>query len=150
MVIEEEVVIEAPPPIVWAVLTGVDNWKEWNGVCGGARCLTPSGVAEGACISFILRPFLGIPIRISPEVVQCAPGREIIWKGSRLGVHAEHRFTLLETPEGSRLVSSETFHGLASSLGRLIFLPSRLHRLTERLLADVKRESEARARENRF
>jgi hypothetical protein len=144
MVIKEEIAINAPLPIVWSVFSCLEDWKSWNSVCRSSSFLEGSELSGGACISFVIHPFFGLPIRISPHIVKCEPGKEVVWKGARLGIHAKHQFTFHEENGGVRLVSAEEFHGLVSLMSTFIFLPSRLHRLTKKLLNSIKNESEAR------
>ena len=89
-----------------------------------------------------------LPIRIAPEVTHCDPGKKVIWKGGRLGIHAEHEFLFEETVGGVVLKSTEFFKGPMLVFARLMFLPSRLHALSLRLLDAIKEQSEARAVES--
>ncbi|MGD2187012.1 MAG: hypothetical protein PVI71_12830, partial [Desulfobacterales bacterium] len=58
-----------------------------------------------------------------------------------------HRFIFEESKASVRLISSETFSGPLLWLSKLIFIPKRLHRLTEQLMASIKKQAEACAAE---
>jgi hypothetical protein len=150
MVIREEIKIDAPLAVVWAVFTCLNDWDKWNVVCEGACLLgSPSpddagqAVSEGDSISFAIRPII-FPIRITPRVTKCIPHREIIWEGRRWGVVAGHTFSFREGDRGVVVTSTEKFGGFGLLLSRLALVPSRLHRLTRQLLFSLKREAEAR------
>ena len=98
---------------------------------------------EGDCVSFVISPLI-FPVRITPRIVKCAPGEEIVWVGSRFGIRAEHTFNFRESGSKVVLTSIETFRGAIAALSTFIFLPERLHRLVRELLASIKREAEAR------
>jgi hypothetical protein len=143
MIIREEIEIHAPLPLVWKVFSCVEDWQEWNPVCRSCRYVEGSEMSEGACVSFVIRPF-SVPIRISPRVVKWAPGRELVWEGERLGIHAVHAFTFREEKDKVILLSEEKFSGPFVWLGRLISLYFQLHQLTRKLLVSIKHEAETR------
>ena len=91
MIIEATIQINAPLQNVWDVFSDISNWDEWNPVCRECRFIEGNSLVKGACISFELSPVV-LPIRISPVVEHCEPGRKVVWSGSRMGIHAEHEF----------------------------------------------------------
>ena len=66
-----------------------------------------------------------------------------VWEGGRWGVFAVHRWRFVERPGGVRLESTETFGGPLMPIARLFGLQRRLHRLTERMLSQIRTQSEA-------
>ncbi len=144
MVIHEQIAVNAPLPVVWRVFTCLDEWNRWNSVCRDSCFLEGDEITEGACVAFTIRPF-SLPIRITPRVTRCDPGREVVWEGERLGIHAEHSFSFREEGGTVILTSVEEFSGPFATASALIALPSRLHHLTRQLLIAVKREAEKRA-----
>lgn len=141
MIIREDIEIYAPLPVVWQVFSCVGDWENWNSVCQSCQYVEGSEMSEGACISFVLRPF-ALPIRISPKITKCIPSREVVWEGERLGISAEHTFAFREEKDKVILLSIEKFRGPLIWLSRLILVPSRLHRLTKQLLITIKKEAE--------
>ena len=71
------------------------------------------------------------------------PGKVVIWEGRRFGVKAVHTFIFEEKQDGVRLTSSETFRGPLLWLSKLIFIPKRLHRLTQQMMTAIKNQAEA-------
>jgi hypothetical protein len=144
MQIREEIEIHAPLPTVWNIFSCIEEWEHWNTVCRSCCYMEGSALTAGSCIAFTIHPF-SIPIRITPKVIRCTPGKELVWEGSRLGVHAKHRFLFREEKDRVILTSIEVFRGLMARLSRLVLVPSRLHQLTRELLEAVKEEAESRS-----
>jgi hypothetical protein len=151
VIIEAEVTIQAPLPVVWNVFSQLDDWEKWNTACNSCRFTAGEELAAGACFTFVVKPII-FPVRVEPRVVSCDPGREVTWEGARLGIHAVHTWRFRETPGGVVLKSVETFKGPLLVLGYLVGVPRRLHRLTEQMLDQIRRQAEtcgaAPAREN--
>ncbi len=142
MVIEESIEIDAPLAVVWQVFSRMEDWESWNTVCENCCLVEGDKMAAGTCFTFTLRPY-HIPLTIAPEIVKCEPQKEVVWAGSRLGVHAEHRFTFQEKDGRVILTSAEHFHGLMLWISRLVRVPAKLHRLTRQLLLAIKTRAES-------
>lgn len=141
MIIRETIHIAASPATVWQVFSDIDNWRQWNPVCRECRLETGQAMETGACISFQLTPVF-FPIRISPLITRCLPAREVVWIGSKWGLHAEHTFLLKPESNGTRLESMERFSGWILPLLTLAGIPRRLHQLTRQLLETIKARAE--------
>jgi hypothetical protein len=141
VIIQAEVTIQAPLPVVWQVFSHLEEWKEWNTACNSCRFTAGEKLVEGACFTFVVKPII-FPVRVEPRVVSCEPGREVVWEGERLGIRAVHTWRFEEHAEGVVLKSTETFKGPLLVLGRLVGVPKRLHRLTVRMLDQIRRQSE--------
>lgn len=142
MIIEESIDIHAPLAVVWRVFSRMEDWEHWNTVCENCCLIEGDEMAPGTCFTFTLRPYR-IPLKIAPKIVTCEPAKEVVWAGSRLGVHAEHRFTFEERDGRVILTSVENFHGLMLWISRLIFVPAKLHHLTRKLLLAIKSQAES-------
>ncbi len=142
MLIEESVEIKAPLPLVWQIFSAMEDWQSWNSVCEDCCIISGEGMAEDTCFTFRMRPYY-LPIKVMPTITKCDPGKEVVWEGRRFGVQAVHRFIFEEKENSVRLTSSETFRGPLLWLSKLIFIPKRLHRLTQQLMASIKDQAEA-------
>lgn len=150
MLIREEIKIEAPRGVVWSVFTCLAHWDKWNTVCRAAflqdslsaEACAEKPISQGDCISFAIRPMI-FPVRITPRITRCIPEKEVVWEGSRFGIRAEHTFTFTEYEECVVVASTERLSGLGLLLSRLVFVPSRLHRLTREFLISLKKEAES-------
>jgi hypothetical protein len=142
MIIHEKIEIHAPLSVVWQVFSAIENWETWNSVCENCCVVGGNEMVKGSCITWTFRPYL-FPIKVSPRITKCDPEREVVWQGSRLGVKAVHTFTFEEKENTVILTSSEEFSGPLLGLYKLILLPSTVHRLTKRLMLEIKNQAEA-------
>jgi len=106
--------IDASPMAVWAVLTDLSRYPEWNPhIREGA-----GEVAAGNRLTLRMFPPKGRPVTIRPLVLAAEPGAEWRLLGGlpgifgRLVFSGEHRFALDAAGGGTRLVQSETFRGI--------------------------------------
>lgn len=107
-----EIEIEAPPAIVWDILTDLSSYSEWN-----PFIVESSGAVElGAKLVNRMQPPGGKAATFKPTVTAVESARHFEWLG-RLGLpglfDGRHRFELEPTPSGgTRLVHTEQFRGL--------------------------------------
>ena len=148
MIIKESIDIHAPLPVVWNVFAAMEDWQSWNPVIENCCIISGDGMAENTCFTFQMRPYY-LPIKVMPTITKCEPGKLVIWEGRRFGVQAVHTFIFEEIENAVRLTSSETFRGPLLWLSKLIFIPKRLHRLTQQLMASIKEQAEACAGETK-
>ena len=110
--VSTEIVIEAEPDDVWAVLTDLDNYADWNPFIVSAR----GRVAAGERLVNRMQPPGGKAMTFKPTVTAVEPGQTFEWLG-RLGLpgvfDGRHRFDLTRTPSGgTRVEHSEQFDGI--------------------------------------
>lgn len=129
--------IQAPPAVVWAVMTDAPAFLQWNSTLVKLEGL----IAKGQKIELISKV---APDRtFNLEISEFDPPKRMVWEdggGMFLGVR---HFTLLERGGGTVLAMSETYSGF--------FLESAEEEMPdftqsfETFAADAKRESERRA-----
>jgi len=102
--------IGAPPTQVWAILTDLGRYREWNPLFVEAA----GNVAVGQRITLRSRhPANGRLMTVKPRITVVEPGTELRWASSWPGlISGEHSFTLSAADGGTRLVQAETFRGL--------------------------------------
>jgi hypothetical protein len=83
-------------------------------------------MAPATCFSFTLRPYY-LPIKIIPQITRCKAGREVVWEGKRLGIHAVNRFDFQEADGEVVITSTEQFGGPLFFF-RLLFIRQHLLR----------------------
>jgi hypothetical protein len=94
--VNNDIVVDAPPPVVWAWLTHADRWPEWFPRAKNVRFESGGPVlGEGTVVVWEM---LGATIRVTVRRAE-APG-VLIWEGGAGGVHAYHAWLL--RPEGDR------------------------------------------------
>lgn len=99
-----ETVIPAPIEQVWAVLTDIPNWPDWNPDVQSAELhgeLTPG-------TAFTWKTGSGT-IRSTLQVVN-AP-HEIGWTGRLMGIHAVHVWQLKENGGETKVTTDESWEG---------------------------------------
>ncbi len=113
--------IAAPPATVWAVLTDLDRYAEWN-----PFVVSASGVAAvGERLKNRIQPPGGRAMTFKPTVTVADENETFEWLGRPLvpGLFdGRHRFELHPTDDGgTRLIHSEQFSGVLAR-----FMPSSL------------------------
>src|SRR5688572_2335739 len=97
-----EIVIDAPPERVWAVLTDFERYAEWNPFVQAVQ----GELTEGGRLRVRLVPPGGRAITMRPRVTAMDPGVAFEWLG-HLGVagifDGRHRFELRPTVGGTVL-----------------------------------------------
>jgi hypothetical protein len=112
-----EILIAAPPEVVWDVLVDFPRYPEWNPfiteITGTA--------AAGSRISVMIVAPGARGMRIRPVLLAVDRPRELRWKGA-LAFAAlftgEHSFVIEPHESGSRFIHSEKFTGLLVPLFR--------------------------------
>jgi hypothetical protein len=102
--------IDAPPMTVWAVLTDLGSYPDWNPLFREAS----GQVAVGSRIRLrSVHPANGRLMTVRPKITAADPGAELRWVAGLPGIiSGEHSFALTAAGGGTRLVQSETFRGL--------------------------------------
>jgi hypothetical protein len=105
--------IDAPPETVWAVLTDLDRYQDWNPLFREAS----GQVAVGNRIKLrSVQPANGRMMTVQPKITVADPGAELRWVASLPGIMSgEHLFKLTPADGGTRLEQSETFRGLLTA-----------------------------------
>ena len=105
--------IDALPEAVWAVLTDLGRYQEWNPLFREAS----GQVTVGSRIRLrSVHPANGRLMTVKPKITVADPGAELTWVASLPGIMTgEHRFTLTPANGGTRLEQSETFRGLLTA-----------------------------------
>ncbi|WP_369253972.1 SRPBCC family protein [Geodermatophilus amargosae] len=110
-ILTTEVHIAALRERVWAELTDLRAYPEWNPFIVRAE----GDVVRNGRLSLRMQPVGGRALTVRPRLLEVAPARELRWLG-RLGLpglmDAEHVFRLEPSGSGTRLVQEETFRGV--------------------------------------
>jgi hypothetical protein len=111
MELTTELIIAAPPEVVWSVLTDFAKYPEWN-----PFIVEIAGAAVvGSRLHVRILPPGTSGITMRPTIETIDPPRELAWRGSLAlaGLFSgTHRFVIEPHETGSNFVQSETFSGL--------------------------------------
>lgn len=108
---ETRAFIDAPPALVWALLSDPAEHQAWNPTLRRIE----GRFAAGERLRLTMATPTGGAITVQPEVLVADPGRELRWRG-RLGLprilDGEHYFRLAAENGGTRLIQGERFRGV--------------------------------------
>ena len=132
---KRQVLIEAPHERVWALLTDIGSWPEWQ---RGVSHVSIDGPIEpgtsfrwkagGFSITSTLREVI-VPSRIA-------------WAGKAIGLRALHAWHLRSMAGGTLVETAESFNGPLTRLLKPL-MQRMLDRAIDEGLEDLKREAEA-------
>jgi len=101
--------IDASPLRVWAILTDLSRYQDWNPLFREAA----GEIAVGRRIFLRAYPAGGRPMKLRPTITAADAGANLGWAARLPGIlSGEHRFTLRPGNGGTLVVQSETFRGL--------------------------------------
>ena len=110
--IRTEIEIAAPVTKVWSILTGFDNWKEWNPIVNQASGVAPPGskLSMTMCCGDGKEGNKYMPVVTNVEDPKSFRWRAIMMAGFLFT--NDKVFELEETGPGTRLVHIEAFSGI--------------------------------------
>ncbi|MBW8243679.1 SRPBCC domain-containing protein [Muricauda oceani] len=116
MEIKTQIIVNAPPNKVWAVLMDFENYPDWNSFI---KRITGKPKVGGQILVSIVSPE-GRHMTFKPTVLVFEHNKEFRWLGKLWfkGVFdGEHTFELVDNGNGTTIFNhSETFRGLLVSL----------------------------------
>lgn len=110
-VAHSELEIDAPPDVVWGVLTDIAAWPSWNAEVKRAALEGP--LAAGTSFRWKAGPGT-----IVSTVQRVEPPRVIAWTGRTLGIEAVHVHRLEPHGSSTLAMSEESWDGLPVRLLR--------------------------------
>jgi hypothetical protein len=100
--------IDAPPAAVWAVLTDLARYREWNPLFPDAS----GDLVAGRRIMLRRARGGGFPATIRPRLTALTADTELSWESRLPGlISGQHRFSLKPANGGTLVLQSETFSG---------------------------------------
>ena len=142
--LRSDIEIEAPPVVVWSVLTDLDSYADWNPFVVSSQ----GSVAVGEKLTNRMQQPGGKAMTIRPKVTEVEPERVFEWLG-HIGFpgvfDARHRFEIEPTSTGSRFTQSEAFNGVLVRLMKKS-LDTKTMRGFEAMNTALKTRAEAQAR----
>jgi hypothetical protein len=129
--------IDAPPKVVWDVLTDFGRWPEWNPEVKSMSFDGP--LAPGSEFRWKAGPGT-----IVSTLEELEPPRFVRWRGRTMSIKAIHEWRLDARDGGTRVETEESFAG---TLARLLrgMLQKTLDKSLDEGLEHLKREAERRA-----
>lgn len=109
LVARQEIMIAARREKVWALLTDIERWPEWQSDVSSARLEGP--LAPGTVFRWKAK---GLGITSTIEMVEGE--KRVGWTGDSLGMKAVHIWTLEQQTSGTRVITEESLSGWLASL----------------------------------
>ncbi len=114
-----EIHIEAPPEMVWALLSDIDRWSSWQPDIATARLTGP--LAPGSTFKW-----KSAGTGVSSTLAEVDPPRRLGWTGRAMGARAKHVWMLEPQGSGTTVTTQESFEGLV-----VVLLKKRMQRLLD-------------------
>ncbi len=102
-----EIAIAAAPDAVWAVMSDPRREPAWMRAVASAEFLGAAGYAVGARMRRRGR-FLGKAMAWASEIVECVPGRRLVFRHVAGSVRGESRWEIASADGGSRVRLAST------------------------------------------
>lgn len=113
------VIVAAEPPAVWARLTEVASWPDWNPACVSAHA--PNVFAAGQRLRLEMRLPRGRAFWTSPVLTDLDQPRRLAWETCALGLRAPTVTTLAPHADGTLVTLTSESHGPLGFTYRLTF-----------------------------
>jgi hypothetical protein len=135
---EGRIEVDAPIDTVWAVLVGFAEWPSWSSGVSSVRIDAPP--APGVRFRWKSGPGT-----IKSVIEKLDAPRAVAWRGTTVGIKADHAWQLAATAAGTGTVvtTQEAWHGLVVRFLRRSIQPT-LQRSIDDFLAGLKDEAERR------
>lgn len=136
--IHNQIEIQAPPEVVWAILIDASKWPDWyegakNVKVEGGGKLQPNRVFgwETMGMSF------------NSRVQEFVPGERLSWLSEKKQIQGYHAWYIEPTRQGCLLVTDEAQNGWLTFFEK-VFQPNKLIKLHNTWLIEIKRKAEGR------
>lgn len=137
--IEHRIGVQAPASEIWAMVSDLSRWGEWN----PAYPEISGRVAIGEPVRFTFAPPGGKPRSATGVIVDWVPNAQLVWALKLMGgLIRTTRYIEIEvlTETGCILANGERFDGLGASL-----LPKGMRRQVHQAFAGMNEAAKARA-----
>ena len=128
--------IDAPPDVVWEILSDIEHWSQWNPDIASAKLEGP--LAPGTRFTWKAGPG-----NITSVLAEVTPTELMAWKGKSFGVRAVHLWRLESNGQGTILRTDESMEGIPARLFRRS-LEKTLQKALASGLSAAKKEAERR------
>ncbi len=82
VVVQESIVIGAPPEAVWRLFSQIEQWPQWNPACIEAAYLSGTPWAAGSKFRYTIKQGRG-KRRYKPTIVESKPPELVVWQVPR-------------------------------------------------------------------
>ena len=115
--IKTEIVIDAPPPKVWSIISDINNWQEWSPIIKGSH--GTASVGSELTITMIGKEEGQDGPKYNPIITELEEPSYLRWRAHMLTGFIftnDKIIELEETSSGTRLIHKELFKGLLAPI----------------------------------
>ena len=136
--VHNEIEVAASPEAVWRELIRAEAWPEWYEGATDVRVVgSESGeLAHGASIEWRT-----MGLGFTSVIHEFEPPYRLAWESRRADITGYHAWLIVPTEAGCRVITDESQFGLLA-YAQIVFQPSKLRRLHDVWLAELKRRAE--------
>jgi len=142
--LHNKIEIEAPPKIVWEILTNAEDWPNWYKGMKDVKVLdSNTGIIDGK----VDMNFNTMKRDFKATVTEYKPFERLSWNtvdSKMMGIHA---WLIIPTEKGCLVITDESQYGKLARLQK-IFLPNKLRKLHDVWLEEMKIKAEAKTKIN--
>jgi len=136
--VRNEIEINSSPEKVWFWITNATTWSEWYFNASKVKILNQNSTQLLAATKFTWKTF---GANVHSEVKEFVPFQRLAWDGKGIGLSVYHAWLIIPTPNGCKVVTEETQHGLLCRLGKF-FMPKRMYNYHQIWLEGLKKKAE--------
>lgn len=139
--VHNEIEIKASPNVVWEILIDAEAWPSWY---VGAENVQVKDSKNGRLKSGDVFTWKTMDLEFESYVKEYSPPHRIAWDSRKVVIQGYHAYLIIPTTSGCRVVSDESFSGFLGHMQK-IFIPTKLHRLHDIFLVELKKKAEAKS-----
>ena len=129
-----QIVIAAPADAVWAALTDLRRWPDWNESV--AKMEVDGPIEVGTSFQWVAGGS-----EISSRIEEMHEPTRIVWTGKTMGIRAVHEWQLEADGSQTKVTTTESFHGFIARLAPWVWRKV-LQNALEQGLQALKKECE--------
>src|SRR5262249_330445 len=100
---QNEITADAAAQAVWALLADASRWPQWHAACRWVHSSAPGPLPVGATFDWKAHP-----VTLHSVVTESVPSKAFRYTAASGGLHADHTFTLTNTPPTTPALSTQT------------------------------------------
>ena len=142
--LHNKIEIEAPPEIVWEILTYAEDWPNWY---KGMKNVSVVNSQDGIIEVKVYLSFNTMKRDFNSKETEYQPYERLSWETIHPKMMGVHAWLIIPTDKGCLVVTDESQHGKLARLQKL-FLPNKLRKLHDVWLEEMKIKAEAKVKAN--
>ncbi len=138
--VHNEIIIDAPPYVVWELLIDAESWPQWYKGASGVDIINPADTVLKETSAFTWKT---MGLTFTSTIKEFQPYTRLSWESVRSSIQGYHAWLIIPTPGGCKLITDESQKGWLTFFEK-IFQPNKLRKLHDKWLGAIKNKAEAR------